>query len=154
MDLFQSMQISASGLSAQRLRMNVIASNLANINTTKTPEGGPYRRKDVFFRPVEAGSLGGRFGATTVGSSFRSELERELRGVEISRVVKDAKEPRLVYNPSHPDANQKGYVSMPNINMITEIVTMMNAQRSYEANVTSINATKAMINKSLAIGKS
>ena len=85
--------------------------------------------------------------------SFKNELERELRGVEISRVVKDQKDPRLVYNPSPPDANDKGYVSMPNINMITEVVTMMNAQRSYEANVTAINATKAMINKSMAIGR-
>ncbi|HBK78786.1 MAG TPA: flagellar basal body rod protein FlgC [Nitrospinae bacterium] len=153
MDLFQSMQISASGLAAQRIRMNVIASNLANINTTKTPEGGPYRRKDVYFRPIEVNELGGGSDVARARISFKNELERELRGVEISRVVKDQKDPRLVYNPSHPDANDKGYVSMPNINMITEVVTMMNAQRSYEANVTAINATKAMINKSMAIGR-
>ena len=153
MDLFQSMQISASGLAAQRIRMNVIASNLANINTTKTPEGGPYRRKDVYFRPIKVNELGGGSDVARARISFKNELERELRGVEISRVVKDQKDPRLVYNPSHPDANDKGYVSMPNINMITEVVTMMNAQRSYEANVTAINATKAMINKSMAIGR-
>ena len=147
------MQISASGLAAQRIRMNVIASNLANINTTKTPEGGPYRRKDVFFRPIEVNKLGGGSDVSKARISFKDEIERQLRGVNISRVVKDQKDPRQVYNPSHPDANDKGYVGMPNINMITEVVTMMNSQRSYEANVTAINATKAMINKSLAIGR-
>lgn len=152
MDLFQAMQISASGLAAQRVRMNVIASNLANINTTKTDDGGPYRRKDVFFRPTQVQELdGGNFAKA--GATFGNELQRELRGVEISRVVEDQKDPRLVYNPTHPDADDRGYVSMPNINLITEIVTMMNAQRSYEANVTAINATKAMINKSLTIGR-
>ncbi len=152
MDLFQAMQISASGLAAQRVRMNVIASNLANINTTKTDDGGPYRRKDVFFRPTQVQELGGG-NFSKAGATFGNELQRELRGVEISRVVEDQKDPRLVYNPTHPDADDRGYVSMPNINLITEIVTMMNAQRSYEANVTAINATKAMINKSLTIGR-
>lgn len=152
MDLFQAMQISASGLAAQRIRMNVIASNLANINTTQTDKGGPYRRKDVFFRPTQVQELGeGNFGKG--GATFGNALQRELRGVEITRVVEDQKDPRLVYNPTHPDADERGYVSMPNINLITEIVTMMNAQRSYEANVTAINATKAMINKSLTIGR-
>ncbi len=152
MDLFQAMQISASGLAAQRVRMNVIASNLANINTTKTDDGGPYRRKDVFFRPTQVQELGeGNFAKGR--ATFGKALDRELRGVEISRVVEDQKDPRLVYNPTHPDADDRGYVAMPNINLITEIVTMMNAQRSYEANVTAINATKAMINKSLTIGR-
>lgn len=151
MDLFQSMQISSTGLAAQRIRMNVIASNLANINTTKTPDGGPYRRKDVIFRPIEVGGAEG--GTQRAGGGFRDQLDRELQGVEIGGVVKDQKDPRKVYNPTHPDADAKGYVAMPNINMITEIVTMMNSQRSYEANVTAINASKAMINKSLAIGR-
>ena len=152
MDLFQAMQISASGLAAQRVRMNVIASNLANINTTKTDDGGPYRRKDVFFRPTQVQELGGG-NFSKAGATFGKALDRELRGVEISRVVEDQKDPRLVYNPTHPDADDRGYVAMPNINLITEIVTMMNSQRSYEANVTAINATKAMINKSLTIGR-
>ncbi len=152
MDLFQAMQISASGLAAQRVRMNVIASNLANINTTKTDDGGPYRRKDVFFRPTQVQELGGGNFAKA-GATFGNELQRELRGVEITQVVEDQKDPRLVYNPTHPDADDRGYVPMPNINLITEIVTMMNAQRSYEAGVTAINATKAMINKSLTIGR-
>ncbi|MFC1491528.1 flagellar basal body rod protein FlgC [Nitrospinota bacterium] len=152
MDLFQSMQISASGLAAQRIRMNVIASNLANINTTKTPAGGPYRRKDVFVRSVEVQDLD-RTDFGKAGTTFRNELERELRGVEITQVVQDQKDPRLVYNPTHPDANERGYVSMPNINIISEMVTMMNAQRSYEAGVTAVNASKAMISKSLTIGR-
>jgi len=151
MDLFQSMQISSTGLAAQRIRMNVIASNLANINTTKTPEGGPYRRKDVIFRPNQIGDTGG--GTQQAGGGFRDQLDRELQGVEVSAIVKDQTDPRMVYNPTHPDAEGKGYVAMPNINMITEMVTMMNSQRSYEANVTAINASKAMINKSLSIGR-
>jgi flagellar basal-body rod protein FlgC len=148
MDLFQSMQISASALAVQRLRMNIIASNLANINTTKTPQGGPYRRKDVSIRPVGLEEMGGNSG-----SSFGSELDRHVKGVEVVRVTEDQSPPRLIYKPSHPDANEKGYVAMPNINMITEMVSMMNAQRSYEASITAVNATKAMITKSMSIGR-
>ncbi len=148
MDLFQSMQISASALAVQRLRMNLIASNLANINTTKTPQGGPYRRKDVSIRPVGVEEMGGN-----PGSSFGSELDRHIKGVEVNRVTEDQSPPRLVYKPSHPDANEKGYVAMPNINMITEMVSMMNAQRSYEASITAVNATRAMITKTLSIGR-
>ncbi len=148
MDLFQSMQISASALAVQRLRMNIIASNLANINTTKTPQGGPYRRKDVSIRPVGLEEMGG--GSV---SSFGSELDRHVKGVEVDRITEDQSPPRLVYKPSHPDANGKGYVAMPNINMITEMVSMMNAQRSYEASITAVKATRAMITKSMSIGR-
>lgn len=142
MNLLQSMQISASALAVQRVRMNIIASNLANINTTKTPEGGPYRRKDISIQPMGVS-----------GDSFGNELDQNLKGVEVVRIVEDQSPPRLVYNPSHPDADEKGYVAMPNINMISEIVNMMNAQRSYEASVTAINATRSMISKSLSIGR-
>jgi len=148
MDLFQSMQISASALAVQRLRMNIIASNLANINTTKTPQGGPYRRKDVSIRPVGLEEMGGN-----AASSFGGELDRHIKGVEVNRVIQDQSRPRLVHKPSHPDADAKGYVAMPNINMITEMVSMMNAQRSYEANITAVNATRAMITKSMSIGR-
>lgn len=151
MDLFQSMQISASALAVQRLRMNVIASNLANINTTKTPQGGPYRRKDVSIRPVGLEEMGGN--SVSSFSSFGSELDRHLKGVEVTHITEDQSPPRLVYKPSHPDANAKGYVAMPNINMITEMVSMMNAQRSYEASITAVKATRAMITKSMSIGR-
>lgn len=151
MDLFQAMQISASGLTAQRIRMNILASNLANANTTKTPEGGPFRRKDVFFQNVGLSQLGSRPDGPPTG--FEGELDRQLQGVQVSQIVRDTRDPRLVYDPSHPDANKDGYVAMPNINVITEMVSMMNSQRSFEAGVTAINAGKAMVNKALTIGK-
>ncbi len=151
MDLFQAMQISASGLTAQRIRMNVIAANLANANTTQTPEGGPFRRKDVYFRPVGVGELQGP--EVRRASFFENELERELKGVQVTQIVQDARPPRRVYNPAHPEADKEGYVSMPNVNVITEMVGMMDAQRSYEAGVTAINAGKSMVNKALTIGR-
>ena len=153
MDLFQAMQISASGLTAQRVRMNILASNLANANTTKTPEGGPFRRKDVYFQNVGLSQLGSRQSLDGPNGAFESELDRQLQGVQVSQVVRDTRDPRLVYDPSHPDANEDGYVAMPNINVITEMVSMMNSQRSYEAGVTAINAGKAMVSKALTIGK-
>ncbi len=153
MDLFRSMQISASALAVQRIRMNIIASNLANINTTKTPQGGPYRRKDVSIRPVGVAEMGGNAGSFRSESSFSSQLDQHLKGVEVTRVIEDQSPPRLVYKPTHPDADAKGYVAMPNINMITEMVSMMNAQRSYEASVTAVKAAKAMITKSMSIGR-
>ncbi len=152
MDLFQAMQISASGLQAQRLRMNLLANNLANANSTRTPQGGPYRRKDVFFRSVDLEDMTGQRNPIRP-ASFESELERHLKGVRVSRIVRDTRPPRTLYDPSHPDANKDGYVAMPNVNIIGEMVSMMNATRSYEAGVTSINAVKAMINKALTIGR-
>jgi len=152
MDLFQAMQISASGLTAQRVRMNILASNLANANTTKTPEGGPFRRKDVFFQTVGLTELSSRQSPEGAGA-FENELDRQLEGVQVSQVVRDTRAPRLVYDPTHPDANKEGYVAMPNINTISEMVSMMNSQRSFEAGITAINAGKAMVNKALTIGK-
>ncbi|MEK6709447.1 MAG: flagellar basal body rod protein FlgC [Nitrospinota bacterium] len=151
MDIFQAMQISASGLAAQRLRMNILASNLANANTTKTPEGGPFRRKDVSFEPVGLSALNPAANEGRV--SFESEFERQLQGVQVGQIVQDAREPRKVHDPTHPDADKEGYVAMPNINTISEMIGIMNSQRSYEAGVTAINAGKAMINKALTIGK-
>ena len=87
------------------------------------------------------------------GASFEDELNRHIQGVEVARVIEDKSPPRLVYKPSHPDANDNGYVAMPNITMITEMVSMMNAQRSYEASVTAVNATRAMISKAMSIGR-
>lgn len=143
MDLGTALSISAGGLDAQRQRMNTVASNLANASTTRTPEGGPYKRKDVVFEAVPV-------------SSFEAALNikmEEAKGVRVSGVVEDKKEPRLVYEPSHPDANKDGYVAFPNINVIEEMANMMAATRSYESNVAAINATKSMSMKALEIGK-
>ncbi len=145
MDFLTNMKISASGLSVQRKRMETISSNLANMETTRTPEGGPYRRKDVL---ITALPLDDEFGNT-----FKNELGDKLSRVQVADVIEDQEEPRLVYNPSHPDANELGYVSMPNINQMTETVNMITTQRSFEANVTALNASKAMAIRAIDLGR-
>ena len=143
MDFFSSMNVSASALSAERTRMNLISSNLANANTTRTPEGGPYKRKDAVF------------AATPVKSPFGSVLDnaanRDLRQVEVMQIVEDRNPPRLQYDPSNPDANAQGYVALPNVNVVEEMADMINTSRSYEANVTAIQAAKSMAMKALDI---
>ena len=144
-DIFTSMKISASGLSAQRLRMNILSSNLANAQTTKTTEGGPYKRKDVVF------------AATAQGQPFEKLLDEdfgtELKKVKVVEVHEDQRAPRRVFDPAHPHADKEGYVEMPNIQTMTEMVNMIAATRSYEANVTAINNAKSLANKALEIGK-
>jgi len=145
MDFLTALKISSSALSAQRLRMDVISGNLANINTTRTPEGGPYRRRDVIFasQPI----------TSTFGEMLSSELEKRLQRVEVVDISIDSAPPKMVYDPRHPDANALGYVGMPDINVIEEMVNILSATRSYEANVAVINATKSMVSKALEIGK-
>ncbi len=145
MDFLTALKISSSALDAQRIRMDVISSNLANINTTRTPEGGPYRRRDVVFasQPV----------SDTFGAALNSELEKKLQRVEIVDITVDPGPPRVVYDPRHPDANALGYIGMPDINVMEEMVNILSATRSYEANVAAINATKSMVNKALEIGR-
>lgn len=144
MDFFSSMRVSASGLDAQMKRMNTISSNLANADVTRTEEGGPYKRKD----PV--------FAAQTDRESFGEILENELgehvQGVQVVDVTQDPKV-RYVHNPNHPDANEEGYVAMPNVNPAAEMANMLSAQRSYEANVTAMGAAKSMAQKALEIGR-
>ncbi len=145
MDFFSAMRVSASGLEAQTRRMNTISSNIANAETTQTEEGGPYKRKDAVFT------------ATTDKESFgeilNSQLDQQVQGVLVNEIHEDTAPPRMVYNPSHPDANDEGYVAMPNVNTVEEMANMISAQRSYEANVTAMNAAKAMAMKALEIGK-
>lgn len=145
MDFLTAMDISASGLSADRTRINTIAMNLANAKTTRTPFGGPYRRRTV----VQA--------ATDVDDRFsvhmRSALDRELQGVRVLGVSQDIRPLKQVYEPGHPDANAEGYVSYPDINVVEEMANLMSAQRNYEANVTTVEAMKGMFNKALEIGK-
>jgi len=145
MDFFDAIHASSSGLSAQRLRMNLISGNLANVNTTRTREGGPYRRKEAIFsaRPLE--------------ESFRKILadrqRQQLSIVEVDRVIEDSNLPVMKYDPQHPDADEKGYVAMPNINVMEEMVNMISATRGYEANVTALKAAKDMASTALGIGK-
>lgn len=144
MDFFDSLHISSTGLSAQRLRMNLISANLANINTTRTKAGGPYRRKD----PV--------FAAQAPQGSFREMLRdrQEMRSkVAVLGIVEDSRAPIRRYDPNHPEADRNGYVALPNINVMEEMVNMISATRSYEANVSAIKAAKAMALKALEIGQ-
>lgn len=145
MDFLTALHISSSALSAQRLRMDVISSNLANVNTTHTPEGGPYRRREVVFaaQPV----------IDNFGDVLHSEMEKKLRKVEAVDVIIDRRPPKMIYDPQHPDANASGYVGMPDINVMEEMVNILSATRSYEANVAVINATKSMAAKALEIGR-
>ncbi|OGG99794.1 MAG: flagellar basal body rod protein FlgC [Candidatus Lambdaproteobacteria bacterium RIFOXYD1_FULL_56_27] len=145
MSLFDAMEISSSGLSAQRTRMKVISSNIANVNTTRTPGGGPYRRKEVIF------------GALPQAKSFMEELRTQekdqgAREVKVLGVVEDSRPPKMKYDPSHPDANEEGYVALPNVDIVEEMTNLMVSKRSYEANLAAINATKNLIAKSLEIG--
>lgn len=143
MDLGMALSISAGGLDAQRKRMNVIASNLANAATTKTPEGGPYKRRDVVFESIPVSEF---------GKVLNSKMN-DAQGVKVTEIVEDTRPPRMVYDPSHPDANKEGYVAFPNIDVIEEMTNMMATTRSYEANISAVNATKSMSMKALEIGK-
>lgn len=145
MDFFSSMRVSASGLDAQTRRMNTISSNLANAETTRTAEGGPYRRKD----PVMAAQT----DRESFGEILQNEMDEFIQGVQVVDVNEDTRPPRMVYNPSHPDASPDGYVAMPNVNSVEEMANMISAQRSYEANVTAMNSAKQMAQKALEIGR-
>ena len=145
MNFINALRISASGLTAQRLRMNVVSSNLANSSTTQTAEGGPYKKKDIVFasQPLRI----------DFQNMVRSQMKGKLTEVKVVGIVDDPGPPIIKYDPQHPDADKNGYVNMPNINVIEEMVNMMSATRSYEANVTAVNATKKMAMKALEIGK-
>ena len=145
-DFLSGFRISGSGMAAQRARMNSISSNIANINTTRTPEGGPYRRKDVVFEAMpDTQSFGEVMGVTDPKSDFQR--------VQVTDVVYDKKAPLLKLEPNNPDANEDGYVAYPNVNLMEEMTNMIQASRSYEANVQAIQATKDMALSALEIGR-
>lgn len=145
-DFVTGFRISSSGMAAQRMRMNTISSNIANINTTQTPEGGPYRRKDVVFESMpEVRDFGEILGV----NSPRADMQR----VQVTDVISDRKAPMLKYEPDHPDANPEGYVAYPNINLMEEMTNMIQATRSYEANVQSLQSSKDMALSALEIGR-
>lgn len=145
-DFVTGFRISSSGMAAQRMRMNTISSNIANINTTRTPEGGPYRRKDVVFESMPETR---NFGEILGVNSPRSDMQR----VQVTDVLSDRKAPLLKYEPDHPDANEDGYVAYPNINLMEEMTNMIQATRAYEANVQSLQASKDMAMSALEIGR-
>lgn len=137
MKLFSSISISATGLSAERLRMDIISSNIANINTTRTEDGGPYKRKVAVFKE-------------NLDSAINNN---NLGGVEVAGIVDDATPLKKIYDPNHPDADEEGFVLMPNVNILNEMADLIVATRSYEANVTALNASKSMFLKALEIGR-
>lgn len=145
-DFLAGFRINGSGMAAQRARMNTISSNIANINTTKTPEGGPYRRKDVVFEAMPDGKT---FGDIVGVNDPKKDFSR----VQVTDVVYDKKGPLMKYEPGHPDANDDGYVAYPNINLMEEMTNMIQATRSYEANVQAVQATKDMALSALEIGR-
>jgi flagellar basal-body rod protein FlgC len=145
MDFLKALDTSASGLSAQRLRMNLISGNLANVSTTRTPDGGPYRRKDAVFAATPAQG--------TFHEMLASRGKEDLVEVRAVQIVEDQRDPVRKYEPQHPDADADGFVSLPNINSAEEMVNLISASRSYEANIAAVKATKNMIQRALEIGR-
>lgn len=145
MDFMTAFDISASGLSADRTRINTISMNLANAKTTRTPEGGPYRRHTVIQQTADVDD--------PFSIHMRSALDRSVQGVRVMAVARDMRPLKRVYEPGHPDANAEGYVYYPDINVVEEMANLMTAQRNYEANVTTVEAIKGMFTKALEIGK-
>ena len=148
MGFMDSLSISGSGMTAERLRMDVIADNLANVNTTRTPNGTPYRRQQVLF----SSGTGNSFQDTLAGFSG-GQTPSATRGVQVRGIVPDQTPFKRVYQPGHPDADAQGYVSMPNVDTVTEMVDMMSASRAYEANVSAVQSIKGMAEKAIDIGR-
>lgn len=143
MSVFDSMKISGSGLALERLKMDTISTNIANVNTTRTEEGGPYLKKQVLFEESVSrakDSLTGKYG-------------RKSMGVKVVGIKEDTESINIIYDPNHPDADEDGYIRVPNVNMVDEMISLMNTLRSYEANVTALNASKNILKKALDIFK-
>lgn len=151
MSFWNMLRIGSSALSAQRLRLDLISNNIANIETTHTEEGGPYRRQDVRFQAVE--SSGGFRGLIRARLSGQDRAADGTGGVKVSEIIEDDRPGPRVYDPNHPDADEEGYVEYPNVDLAVEMTNMLSATRSYEANLTVIDAAKRMALKSLEIGK-
>ena len=143
MNIFTTFDIAASGMKAQKTRLNTISSNLANAETTSTPEGGPYKKKSVVFQSQPMSFKG----------QLANSINAQAEGVKVVKIIEDNDPPQKIYNPSHPDAGEDGYVAMPNVNVLKETVDMMSATRSYEANTTVIKSAKRMALRALEIGR-
>ena len=140
--MFDALNVSATGLTAERLRMDVTAENLANAQTTRGADGQPYRRKEVVLAEVQSGGFGSQL-AKAIGAGSQPG------GVEVAGITQDQTPGKLVYDPGHPDADAEGYVRMPNVDTVAEMVDLISASRAYEANVTAMNAAKQMFSKTL-----
>ena len=153
MGLFDAIDVAGSGLSAERLRMDVVAGNLANAQTTQGANGGPYRRREVVLQEASppgasfGDALSGAMGGPTAGASGSSPVN----GVQVAGIVEDQAPLRRVYDPGHPDADAQGYVSLPNVNPVTEMVDLISASRAYEANVTAMQTAKTLFSRTLEL---
>ncbi len=145
MDLLKCIDIAASGMTAQRERLNVISMNLANANTTKTDDGTPYRRKTAIFRTVPM--------EKSFEDQLKNSVDNQIYGVEVTKIAAVPGDFKKIFDPTHPDADENGYLYLPNVNLVEEMVQMLNANRSYEANASAIKAAKDMATKALDIGK-
>lgn len=143
MSMFDSMKINASGLSLERLKLDVTSSNIANVNTVRTEEGGPYLKKQVLFEE----------SLLREKSGIHQGLELNSFGVKATGIAEDPLNTKLMYEPSHPDANEEGYVEYPNVDMADEMIEMMTTLRTYDANATALNASKEMLKKALEISR-
>lgn len=141
MSLFTALSVSATGLTAQRQRAELLVENLANAETTRTSDGGPYRRKDAVFATSAVDA--------PFGSVYAEEMNQPGSGVRVSEVIEDTRDPERRYMPGHPDADKEGYVKLPNVNPAEDMVDLMSASRNYQANVTAMNAVKDMIHRSI-----
>lgn len=141
MSLFTALSVSATGLTAQRQRAELLVENLANSETTRTSEGGPYRRKDAVFSTTSVDS--------PFGSVYAAELGNQASGVQVSEITVDSRDPERRYMPGHPDADKDGYVKFPNVNPAEDMVDLMSASRNYQANITAMSAVKDMIHRSI-----
>ena len=145
MSLFSVLSVSASGMAAQRTRAELLVENLANSETTRTPDGGPYRRKDAIFASTSTTS--------PFGAIFQNEMGSGVTGVEVSNVIEDARDPERRYMPGHPDADAAGYVAFPRIDPAEDMADLISASRGFEGNVAAMNAIKSMLQKSIDLMK-
>lgn len=146
MNFFKSINTSATGLTAERLRMDIISKNIANANTTRTSSGMPYRRQVPIFQEKEGKTFSDILNNAKNG-------QQSGNGVEVSGIEEDKSPFKRIYNPGHPEADEKGYVLMPNVEIVTEMINLISASRAYEANVTALNSSKSMAMKALEIGR-
>ncbi|BAK71471.1 MAG: flagellar basal body rod protein FlgC [Aliarcobacter butzleri] len=151
MGFFDGYNVATSGMSAQRTRINVVSANIANAKTTHTAEGGPYKKQEVVFEDVLVANTSKRTNANDVEATNSPLSESSLRGVGVRKIIQSDAKPVLKYDPTHPDANEKGYVAYPDINPVIEMVNLIEAMRSYEANVTSFNTHRGIDSKTLEI---
>ena len=143
MSVFNSMKINASGLTLERLKMDIASTNIANVNTTRTEEGGPYRRKEVVFQE----------SLLNARNNITGQMEKKSFGVKVTEIMEDDENFKIIYDPNHPDADEDGYVMMPNVNMVDEMISLIKTQRAYEANITALNTSKNILKKALEISK-